>query len=167
MIKKRCNRCGERFPLAGFHRNCATRDGRTTICKSCVLLAQRKYHKANREKAIAASRRYYARHRDVLMQKQREYKERNRERLAERKRERATGFSADRFAAALRQQKRRCAICRVHFGDVKPQAVHADHCHRTGTPRGVLCQTCNTALGKFRDDPVLLRRAAAYLEEHK
>lgn len=101
------------------------------------------------------------------MQKQREYKERNRNRLAERRREKSTGFSADKFAAALRQQRHRCAICLAHLGQLKQQQVHADHCHRTGAPRGILCQTCNTALGKFRDDPALLRKAAAYLEKHR
>lgn len=42
--------------------------------------------------------------------------------------------------------------------------MHIDHCHDTGAVRGSLCLNCNTALGKLRDDPALLRRAADYLE---
>jgi hypothetical protein len=40
-----------------------------------------------------------------------------------------------------------------------------DHCHTTGKVRGVLCQACNTALGSFKDDADIIRRAIAYLKE--
>jgi hypothetical protein len=43
-------------------------------------------------------------------------------------------------------------------------AVHVDHDHVTGTVRGVLCFTCNAALGQLQDDPEIIRRAADYLE---
>tara|TARA_R100000234_G_scaffold18068_1_gene10054 strand:+ start:210 stop:959 length:750 start_codon:yes stop_codon:yes gene_type:complete len=42
-----------------------------------------------------------------------------------------------------------------------------DHCHKTDKVRGRLCGDCNTTLGKFKDDPMLLRKAADYLEKHK
>jgi hypothetical protein len=41
--------------------------------------------------------------------------------------------------------------------------VHADHDHRNGAPRGVLCHHCNAGLGCFRDSPEILASAIAYL----
>ncbi|MGX1674735.1 endonuclease domain-containing protein [Streptomyces sp. NPDC055400] len=51
-----------------------------------------------------------------------------------------------------------CCICRA------APAAHVDHCHETGRVRGVLCFSCNAALGQFKDRPDAIRRAAAYVE---
>ncbi|MFG2619770.1 endonuclease VII domain-containing protein [Streptomyces sp. NPDC048507] len=50
------------------------------------------------------------------------------------------------------------AICRTG------PAEHVDHDHQTGKVRGVLCFSCNAALGQFKDRPDVIRRAAAYVE---
>lgn len=39
-----------------------------------------------------------------------------------------------------------------------------DHCHKTGNIRGRLCTRCNTGVGMFCEDPVLMRQAALYIE---
>ena len=41
-----------------------------------------------------------------------------------------------------------------------------DHDHETGQFRGWLCGTCNTGLGRFKDDPDLMERAADYVRAH-
>lgn len=59
-----------------------------------------------------------------------------------------------------------CAICRVPvemFTGVRATSGVIDHCHETGTVRGVLCSKCNVGLGSFRDRPELLEAAAQYL----
>ncbi|KMS70823.1 endonuclease VII [Streptomyces viridochromogenes] len=51
-----------------------------------------------------------------------------------------------------------CCICLAALPE------HVDHCHETGRVRGVLCFSCNAALGQFKDRPDVIRRAAAYVE---
>jgi len=42
--------------------------------------------------------------------------------------------------------------------------VVLDHCHRTGRVRGWVCESCNTGIGRFDDEPALLKRAILWLE---
>lgn len=54
--------------------------------------------------------------------------------------------------------------CEIAFCD-KTDIVF-DHCHASKTFRGWICSRCNSALGFARDDPVILRSLANYLERH-
>lgn len=73
------------------------------------------------------------------------------------------GIDAATYDAMLAAQDGRCAICRSEFGDSQRRPLHVDHCHTTGIIRGLLCSACNFGIGKFRDNPDLLRRAADYV----
>ena len=79
-------------------------------------------------------------------------------------------LSNDDYDALLKSQGDGCAICgtdRCYTNprSGKPVALSVDHCHTTGTIRGVLCKDCNIGLANFKDDPNLLRRAIAYLNK--
>lgn len=79
------------------------------------------------------------------------------------------GLSPDQFGALFASQGGACAIC----GGEAPRGrwcVDHDHACCAGNTtcgacvRGILCDPCNVGLGRFRDDPELLRAAATYLE---
>lgn len=53
-----------------------------------------------------------------------------------------------------------CAGCGERF---EPCGMRIDHCHASGQVRGILCHSCNIALGWVRDNPKTLTRLAAYL----
>ena len=79
------------------------------------------------------------------------------------------GITLDQYTEMLLAQHGVCAICEkpetaTRNGKLKALAV--DHDHETGELRELLCVECNTGLGKFKDSPDLLLRAAAYLESH-
>lgn len=61
----------------------------------------------------------------------------------------------------LIEQEGLCAICRQPSDG---RRLDIDHDHKTDRVRGLLCRKCNLSIGKFEDDPNMLRRAAEYLE---
>lgn len=73
------------------------------------------------------------------------------------------GISAADKTAMLKKQSGRCAICSRRPGAMGKFKLHVDHDHKTRVIRGLLCGLCNTAIGKFKDDPLIIERAAAYL----
>ena len=71
---------------------------------------------------------------------------------------RTYGISVEDVDAMLASQHGVCAICQT------APAIHVDHDHQTDKVRGLLCFRCNAALGQLGDDPLVLRRAARYVE---
>lgn len=90
-------------------------------------------------------------------EKQREYQkrwyEKNKAKEAIKKRVRKYGLTPEQIDALG-------VICMM-CGD---PGTDIDHCHETGTVRGLLCRYCNLGLGYFRDDPTRLERALDYLK---
>jgi Recombination endonuclease VII len=80
------------------------------------------------------------------------------------KREKSTGWTKEEYDQAAKEQDGLCAICR-NPEPVANKKLAADHCHKTGTKRGLLCSECNFLLGKAKDNPDILRAAIRYLEE--
>jgi hypothetical protein len=78
------------------------------------------------------------------------------------------GITIEQYDAMLEAQGGVCAICKrpPKGGNTSSKNLNVDHDHKTGERRGLLCNDCNPALGKFQDSPQLLRAAAAYLENH-
>lgn len=77
------------------------------------------------------------------------------------------GLNHNEFGKIFAAQKGKCAICRkADVGRKGSTTLHVDHCHKTRMVRGLLCNGCNNGLGRFKDDPTLLRKAIAYLKKH-
>ncbi|MGW5616265.1 endonuclease domain-containing protein [Streptomyces sp. NPDC003877] len=80
------------------------------------------------------------------------------------------GITLARYEEMLLQQAGGCRIC----GKTNPNGdrLSVDHDHACcpgrrscgACVRGLLCHACNQGIGKFVDNPALLRAAAAYLE---
>jgi hypothetical protein len=66
-------------------------------------------------------------------------------------------ITIDQYHAKFESQDFVCAICN---GD---KTLVIDHCHGTRRFRGLLCQNCNSGIGKLRESPELFANALAYL----
>ena len=71
------------------------------------------------------------------------------------------GLSHEDWLKIWDSQSGRCVICGKRF--IKPSNACVDHNHKTGKIRGLLCITCNSGLGFFKDDPKLTAKATEYL----
>jgi len=144
--EKPCKDCRSIFPIEEFVlTNYVRKDGSRTpnaICKKCKTERQRKYQQSNKDLTRI-------RNRQATLSKY--------------------GISVQQYEELKLSQNNLCAIClqRESFeirGTVCELAV--DHDHKTGKVRSLLCQQCNTGLGKFRDDVRLLEAAITYLVSH-
>ena len=72
---------------------------------------------------------------------------------------RTYGLTPEAYDILLAKHDGSCHICK----QIKNLSI--DHRHTTGEVRGLLCTNCNTALGSFKDDVALLKRAIEYLED--
>ena len=72
------------------------------------------------------------------------------------------GLTPEDFNTMLIKQKNVCKICNTFSGG---KILSVDHDHKTGRVRGLLCSSCNLAIGLMKDSPKLLRQAAKYLED--
>jgi hypothetical protein len=67
------------------------------------------------------------------------------------------GITLDTYKKMTDDQDQKCAICK------KERGLSVDHSHITGKVRGLLCGSCNRALGLLQDDPDVARNAVNYL----
>ena len=140
---KKCTNCGEEKSLEHFHKNASSPDGHQKWCKSC--------RSGYNHKNTHYQREY-----------QRKYRGDNIAELRDQRRQTKYGVEAGFFSRLLVIQDHKCAIC----SEPVNESSALDHCHTTGKVRGILCTLCNTALGKFRDNPDNLMSAIRYLEKH-
>lgn len=70
------------------------------------------------------------------------------------------GLSLARFNEMIESQRNVCAICLT-----KQEKLVVDHCHLSKKVRGLLCSMCNSGIGFFKDNPVILQSAINYLKK--
>jgi hypothetical protein len=138
---KRCSRCNRKRLLKFFYRRSGLlRHLRHSMCKACLKESNQHYVSVNKFRVAMANR---------LRQRRMRLEKAGTD---------LVGFQIQYY----RVQRRRCAICRRRLR-LWVQQTHADHNHKTGEFRGILCASCNLGLGAFKDDPALLKRAENYV----
>ncbi|MFG2599741.1 endonuclease VII domain-containing protein [Streptomyces sp. NPDC048462] len=172
---RNCSRCRKSLPRQSFASNRAMPDGLQAYCRPCSAeyYRQRQEAKGKSVRVRVPVPRGHKRCPQCGEVKPHGEWERNRSSSdgwssycrvcrAERNRisyfRRKYGLAPAELDALIAAQQGTCCIC------LAASAEHVDHCHETGRVRGVLCFSCNAALGQLKDRPDAIRRAAAYVE---
>ena len=163
---KVCTKCGERKPLADYYPMKGMRDGHRNDCIECNKAAKKARHAANPEPHRERVRQWAKDNSERVAEYQREYRKRDdvKRRARAAYYQKAYGISLDEADAVLEAQGGRCAICKAEMPE-RLASMHLDHDHESGAIRGFLCIDCNHGIGKLKDSPDLLLRAAVYLRE--
>ncbi|MDQ0682730.1 MULTISPECIES: endonuclease VII domain-containing protein [Streptomyces] len=174
-VSKKCSACQQFLPVGAFASNSSRPDGLQANCRECAAEYYRRRQEAQGKtvRVKVPVPRGHKRCPQCEQAKPHSEWEHNksssdgwssycRECRAERNRisyfKRKYGLSPAELDAMVAEQQGICCIC------LAAPAEHVDHCHETGRVRGVLCFSCNAALGQFKDRPDVMRRAATYLE---
>jgi len=159
-LSKKCYECKVTKSIKDFAKNSSKKDGYQGNCKQCFNKYHSKYIKTEHGKKLnrLKNKKHYYNNLSKSKFKRLKYKFWPNLTWEETKKE---------YDKLLNLQENECAICKKKEtakhsnGNIKMLAV--DHCHITNKIRGLLCDSCNVGLGKFRDDPELLNRAKRYL----
>jgi hypothetical protein len=152
--EKRCGRCAAVKPATEFYRQSRNGDGLQSKCKACD-----KVYRAGRYQRFKASD-----HEKVRQWKLRN-PERNRLYKVKAHLKAKYDMTLEDYERMFLRQAGVCAICERpgrRRGGAGPLEV--DHDHRTGDVRGLLCGSCNVAIGLLRDAHGVVDRAARYLK---
>ena len=134
-----------------FYKNCKSRDGKTPSCKECINTNPKR--KITNQRASEHRKQHLDFYHEVA----------RRQHL-----QRKFGLTLDAYDRMKEEQNGVCAICRCAESKMwngKIMELSVDHSHKTNTIRGLLCDRCNTSIGKFKDDVDLLLSAVEYLRK--
>lgn len=125
-------------------------------------LAMREWRKNNPEKYRASVLRNY-KNRDK--EKTLLYSRSPQRKIAMRKYElkKQYGLTVEQYDILHEVQNGVCNIC--HNPDNK-RKLSVDHNHLTGKVRGLLCRTCNLAIGNIKEDVQIAENIIIYLKKH-
>lgn len=114
------------------------------------LAAGREYRAANRERERLNDRARYQRDAEKIKARNRAYGATPTalERRKQKQRIRISGVTPEMFDELMQAQGGKCPVCERNL--IPGATTHADHCHDTNRPRGLLCSVCNTVEGLIK-----------------
>ena len=171
MDVKTCSKCKTSKPIDRF--NYSRPNVLRGNCQSCQNDYNKKYLKKNPEKVSQFALNRKGRSKEYRQETKKERNEylkewgrRNPEKRRAQKYRHRYGIDVDGYNSMLLARNGKCAICySSDFGRANAKVFVVDHCHQTGTIRGLLCHKCNMVIGFSNDSKDLLLRAISYLED--
>jgi Recombination endonuclease VII len=150
----KCYMCKKERGVECFDNNKNSPTGKSKRCKECAKDYNAKRYLKNREPFLKKSKEHYKKATHL-------YKIRARKAAMKLK----YGLTVDQANEMIARAKNSCEICGISQ-DMLTKRLSIDHNHITGKVRGVLCYSCNHAIGRLKSDNglELLQSAIEYIK---
>jgi hypothetical protein len=161
-MDKICSRCDQKKHLSLFYKKKHQKSGFSSECKECYLkwMHSNKNNTPNFEGSkICIECDLVKPNTEFHRQNQSQDGLKNTCKTCVNKTRRYSRYciTEDQYNTLLQKQNNKCAICE------KSKRLDIDHCHQTNKVRGILCNDCNTSLGKFGDNINGVQKVINYL----
>jgi hypothetical protein len=154
--------CLEGKDLESFYKSKKGLHGRKSDCKICCRDRHKEWVNQNPNKVAEIDKRYARNNPGKKSSRKKAWLKRHPEVVDARRLKKRYGMSMDQYRALFKHQGDSCALCKRHK-TVNDLGLHVDHNHDNQRVRGLLCPSCNQALGLLQDNPELCKLAAGYL----
>lgn len=160
---KICTLCQVPKPIFEFYEKKLNSGKFRSECKKCTNKNNYIYNDKNQDRKKALRKENYIKNREkeLMLRKIRTKNTKEQRRAVSLKAR--YGITIEQYNSMLLEQNNLCKIC-SNPETLREQPLSVDHCHKTGKIRGLLCDKCNRAIGILNDNPLILRKAADYLE---
>lgn len=165
-------------------------DGRREKCKDCVRIYQQNLRvnppqksvntkkcpacglvKSRDEFGLRSNGKWLRSHcRECETQKFADWHQNNRHKAAENNRKtnlKKYGLTEREYDEILFRQNGVCVICGNKQNHGRKKNLCVDHNHETGAVRGLLCDSCNRAIGLVKDSVEKLQKMISYLQSYQ
>ena len=162
---KLCTKCHRSKKHSAFAKNARAVDGLFVWCRRCTSLHGKKYRRDPKVRAqrAAAYKTWAKKNPERRRRWKRAWNKANPRKLRQYMLKHAYGITQAEYRELLQKQKGLCGICRTAKPGGRWKRFVVDHSHRTGKVRGLLCNTCNTAIGLLGDCASVLSRASRWV----
>lgn len=153
---KVCTKCKEEKEVndINFYKHPGCKDGYNSCCIKCTNKTTKKYYLNNKEKVRLIGK---------------EYRTKNKTKVKICSKfstlKRKYGITKEQFNLLINKQNNSCAICKDIFTEENYACV--DHIEENNKIiiRGLLCDSCNVALGYFKENLKIVKDASLYMEK--
>ena len=179
-VQRICRTCNAAKAMSEFYKDARYPKG-DIHCAACRREKVRIWRTSNKARAAEIHKRSYLRNPEAARKRANEWYKKNHarqkaymadrrkthaEQIAGSKLKSAFGITLTDYNAMLEKQNHQCAIC-GKSPEQNKKRLAVDHCHTTNKIRGLLCSTCNKAIGLFSDNIPQLQSAIQYLSQYE
>lgn len=143
---KPCKRCNLTKPLDNFANTKRSKDGKQIYCKPCLNQMNRESRAKHNHKPCTRCNENPRDGKDAICKTCRDHYKYG-----------LTKEESEHFRSI-----KACQCC-GKTKEISGKRLALDHCHTNGHARGILCRSCNLALGYLNDDPQLIRSLEMYI----